>query len=350
MSARQAMTGIAYAGVSDIGRVREQNQDAILLPSPAGEDAPLLFLLADGMGGASGGQVASSLAIQSAAKYFAGQGRRLQTREALEQAVQAASAAVHQRARDQPELKGMGTTLVALALEGWRALVANVGDSRCYLWREASLRQVTQDHSLVQQLVREGSLSPQEARGHKMRNVVTRVVGVQAQARADFFPLELRPGDVLLLCSDGLHGPLADDDLARILREPALDLEAKAHALAAAANQRGGPDNISVILIGVEGAEATRASWPANSATTFQAREKPAALGPRPGGKLAWVIGLAVLLLGVCAWAFLSWPPAAPAPVRDSGPPAAGIVLEPTEPAGASPPASAAPAGDSSAP
>jgi PPM family protein phosphatase len=338
--------GLAFAGASDIGRVREQNQDAILLPAPAAPAAPLLFLLADGMGGASGGQVASTLAIEVAGQAFRARAPSLGLEVALRQAVEAASAAIHQRALEQPELKGMGTTLVAVAVEGRRALVANVGDSRCYLWREGILSQVTQDHSLVQQLVREGSLSPQQARGHRMRNVVTRVVGVQPLVEADIFDIQLRPADILLLCSDGLHGPVEEADLARVLRQPDANLESKAGLLVQAANARGGPDNISVILVGVAPqVDASPGEYPSRADTSWGKGPQTRQAGGRLR-RLGWVLGLAALL-GASAWAIFGWPPGrSPAPIP--GQAGERIVLEPTAPSSGSPAPSAPPSPETS--
>lgn len=240
------MSAPAYAGATHPGLARDQNQDAIHLPSrDAGQD--LVFILADGMGGASGGQVASRLAVEAVSQSL-GHGALAQPRQALEQAVRQASEALAQAARGRPELQGMGTTLVVLLLAGMRAWLANVGDSRCYLWRQGLLEQVTQDHSLVRRLVLQGSILPEEARRHPLRNVLTRVVGAAGPVEADIYNLELWPGDALLMCSDGLHGPVEEGDLATVLAGPGPPAD-KVTQLINLANRRGGPDNISAILV-----------------------------------------------------------------------------------------------------
>jgi protein phosphatase len=241
---------IRYVGLSERGLVRAQNQDAIFLPPPDGE-GDRVFVLADGMGGASGGEIASRLAVEIIPTAHAVSAQALGARDGLRQAMTQAADAIFRRAGEQPGLKGMGTTAVALVLQGERAWLANVGDSRGYLWRNGQLTQVTRDHSLVGGMVADGSLTPEEARRHHLRNVLTRVLGNAPQVEVDIFDLVLAPGDRLLLCSDGLHGPVNDQEMGRILAGQAA-LPEQARDLVELANRRGGPDNISVILVAID--------------------------------------------------------------------------------------------------
>ena len=242
---------VTFAGLTHRGRVRSENQDAIFLPRDPDPELPLLFGLADGMGGAQGGQEASRLAMATLPKAFLGAKRVYPLGDSLWEAVQWVNTAVHQKAQGDPALEGMGTTLVALALAAGRGALANVGDSRLYLWREGELKQISQDHSLVGEQVRKGSLSPEQAREHSMRNVLTRAMGVKAEVEVDIHPVTLLHEDVFLLCSDGLHGPLDDAEIKSILARGG-ELSSLARRLVDAANLAGGPDNISVVLIRVE--------------------------------------------------------------------------------------------------
>jgi protein phosphatase len=252
---------LSYFGLTDVGRLRAENQDAIYLPAGRDRHEPWLFLLADGMGGANGGQVASSIAAQVAPESFRRCYPTQAPEEALSQAVKEASAAIFRTAVQRPELKGMGTTVVTVALVGGMVWVASVGDSRCYLWRDGGLIQITQDHSLVRQMVRDGALDPARARRHGLRNVLLRVVGLAEDLEVDLFELTLAEYDCLLLCSDGLHGPIEDQDIAALLAKPG-SMEEKARQLVDEANQRGGPDNISVILVEAQGLGECHPSGP----------------------------------------------------------------------------------------
>ncbi len=303
---------LTYAGLTHVGKVRSSNQDALYLPPP-GESGPRVFVLADGMGGASGGEVASALAVDTIPRTFArglkGSG---QVGQALVAAVEEANRAIYQKAEAENSLWGMGTTVVAAALDRGRAQVANVGDSRLYLYRKGELRQVSRDHSLVAEEVARGLITPEEARHHQMRNVLTRAVGARSQVEVDLFTLELEAGDRLLLCSDGLHGPLPDRELARLL-EDTPGVEQAAQTLIEAANQAGGPDNVSVILIQVD---EPGAQGPGPGETTQKVRNPSA--GPRgtkinprasQGDKgtswLVWSIPVLLALAGLLAYLLL---------------------------------------------
>jgi protein phosphatase len=218
-------------------RGRPENEDSVLV-----DREHHLYAVADGMGGHRAGEVASATAIESLRSAYAG-GRP------LDQAVEAANAAVFAKAAADDALRGMGTTLTALAVEdGHTALLGHVGDSRAYLMRDGAVTQVTDDHSLVEQLVREGRLSPEEAQHHPQRAIITRALGVDAQVEVDVYRVELEPGDRLLICSDGLTNMLSDDTIALALRRHP-DPQQAADTLVDMANQAGGDDNITVVVL-----------------------------------------------------------------------------------------------------
>ncbi len=236
--------------LSDTGRQRGGgvNQDAALaLELPGGG----LYAVADGMGGHAAGELASNIALDALqSAYLKGRGR---PPERLAQAVQAANLAVMQRATGQAS--GMGTTLITLVLDGAAAIVGHVGDSRAYLLRGGELQQLTEDHSWVAEQVRLGLMTPQEAQGHQWRNIVSNALGGEEQARMDLFGFVAQRGDRLLLCSDGLTVAVADADIkARLTSHP--DPSDAARALVQAANEAGGPDNITVIVVDVQGQAA----------------------------------------------------------------------------------------------
>ena len=234
------------AAATDRGRVREQNEDSTAPLGSGTETGPFLAGVADGMGGAVAGEVASRTAIDTA---FAVGGDPVVR-------VQAANLAVLDAIREQPRLRGMGTTLT---LADFRpdgvADIAHVGDSRAYRYRDGVLRQLTDDHSYVAEMVASGRLDPDDVDTHPYRNVVTRVIGIDPDLEVDRIELELRPGDRLLLCSDGLTTMLEDDRIAEILggEEPPEDV---ARALVSAANAAGGLDNVSVVVVDVAAGDA----------------------------------------------------------------------------------------------
>lgn len=269
------MTTLRWGGVTDVGRARSANQDAFF----AGET---LFAVADGMGGHAAGEVASSVAIG----VFEGAG--ITRAEDLVALVQMANRAVIERARHDVELAGMGTTLCTVALVhdefADRMVIANVGDSRVYLFHDGALTQITTDHSLVEDLVREGRLSPAEARLHPKRNILTRVLGNEEVLDVDSWDVLCRRGDRFLLCSDGLFNEVDDDRIASVLRR--LDLpEEAARELLRLANENGGRDNITVVIVDVMddggAGEAASASL-ADSPTNLDARMDPHDDGPSP--------------------------------------------------------------------
>jgi protein phosphatase len=203
------------------------------------------------MGGAAAGEIASSLAVDEMMRLLNGEFQGRSMEEAALQAIQEANAAIYCRARRSPRLSGMGTTLVALVADEQRTWVMNVGDSRCYRLHNGKLEQVTLDHSLVEEQVRCGRMTEDEALHSPLRNVITRVLGTQSEVTADVFEMESAPGDLYLLCSDGLTRELSDARLEEILAGPQPP-EELCEILVAAANKSGGGDNITCIVVRAE--------------------------------------------------------------------------------------------------
>ena len=233
--------------LSDIGLKRSQNEDryAWWRSEPGEVDGTAVLVVADGMGGARAGEVASQLAVD----YVIDAGRNLGTavtEDALRRIVEGANALVHQESLANPERRGMGTTCTAIVVRPGRALFAHVGDSRAYLVNGGGIRQLTRDHSLVAQLVECNHLTPEEAKVDPRRNVVTRSLGVGASVEVDTGTVALASGDMLLMSSDGLHGLIENDELHAFASRS--DLGAAATELIDLAKARGGHDNITVIL------------------------------------------------------------------------------------------------------
>ena len=246
-------------GLTDVGRKRKHNEDAYLLDAERG-----LFVVADGMGGHAAGEVASRLTVESIQEFIAGteddhdntwpfgynnrysvDGNRLST------AVERANEKVMRAVVNRPELKGMGTTVVAALFDKKRATLVHVGDSRAYLWRETELRRLTDDHSWVQEQVNAGILSEDEARSHPLKNVVTRALGGGAHVAVDLLEIPVGGGDRFLLCSDGLTGMVSDEEITNALAS-SRSLEEIVRGLIDLANERGGVDNITAIVVEVK--------------------------------------------------------------------------------------------------
>jgi PPM family protein phosphatase len=236
----------SFAG-TDVGRARSGNEDSYFC-------GRTVFAVADGLGGHQGGEVASATAVEPLAAL---DGRELakpaEAAEALAAAIREANAAIIDRAAGDPGLWGMGTTVTAAALAGDRHLqLAHVGDSRAYLLRDGSLEQLTTDHTVVGELVRRGRLTPDQAAIHPERSILTRAVGLDPTLQVDApDPLELHPGDQILLCSDGLTEAVPDPTITQLLSADT-DGDTTCRSLIDAANQAGGPDNITVILLRTE--------------------------------------------------------------------------------------------------
>jgi serine/threonine protein phosphatase PrpC len=271
------VTQLRSGGRTDVGRMRQVNQDTPLLA-----DGRQLWAVADGMGGHNGGEVASDMAVQSLQAHFGDAGRDL---DALLDAAAAANTAVNDAAQEDPDLRGMGTTLVAIAVTDDDELAyVNIGDSRIYLFRNGELSRLTVDHSLVEEMVREGTISPEEARTHPRRNVVTRALGIEPWARFDGNTIVPYTGDRFMLCSDGLFNEVEEDRIAGVLRR--LDDPADASSeLVRLANEGGGRDNITVVIVDVvdDGGRAESASGVVPTTATSN-RDDPAGFSaPSPG-------------------------------------------------------------------
>ncbi len=233
--------------ITNIGRKRKLNQDYVYTSEQPVGSLPNLFIVADGMGGHNAGDYASKVTVETIVEKVAASSETERTR-ILDEAIQAANTLVRTRAGESAELEGMGTTVVAATCDGNRLCVANVGDSRLYVVNGKEIRQVTRDHSWVEEMVRRGGLGKEEARNHPDRNIITRAVGADESVKVDFFSVILKEGDMILMCTDGLTSMLEDEEIRMIL-DGARDIVEKAEELVAAANERGGRDNISVILI-----------------------------------------------------------------------------------------------------
>ena len=236
---------VASFADTNTGRKRRHNEDAFVSEPP-------LFAVADGMGGAQAGEVASAIAANTLLEDARGSGAGGAAH--VVELIQTANLRVYERAHEDATASGMGTTMtVARVEEGGMVVIGHVGDSRAYVLRDGTLEQLTDDHSLVAELVRRGELSPEEAEVHPQRSVITRALGTDPSVDVDAFSFQARPGDIFLLCSDGLTSMVDVDTVAGILDRNRDNLAAAARALIKAANDRGGEDNITTVLFAVGG-------------------------------------------------------------------------------------------------
>jgi serine/threonine protein phosphatase PrpC len=235
---------------SDLGRQRQGNEDNYYVRSP-------LFVVADGMGGAQAGEVASEIAVR---QFEGGLPDGQEPGAALAGLIQEANARIHAQARSDAQHAGMGTTTTAAYLAGDSVVVAHVGDSRCYLLRDDDLIRLTRDHSLVDELIRRGKLTEEQAESHPQRSVITRALGPEPNVEVDVEAFPARAGDVFLLCSDGLTSMVHEAQLKPLLADGSRPLEQIGRELIAAANEAGGRDNITVILFRVEDVDDRRAA------------------------------------------------------------------------------------------
>jgi protein phosphatase len=254
---REAWCGfeLAIAGASHVGRIRQTNQDAFDRFDDLERDE-ILLVVADGMGGHRGGETAARMAVGTLGKLVReGTGS---PRERLDAAIQRANTEIHHLSQRDSRLRGMGTTVVAMLLSpDAPALIAHVGDSRLYRLREGRLERLTEDHSLVAKFVREGTLSPEQAREHPSRNQIYQAVGTDDEVAPDFACVEPQPGDAYVLCSDGLNAMLGDDDIEELTRRSP-DPHAVVAWLIDAANQAGGKDNVTAMYVGFHAPDAGR--------------------------------------------------------------------------------------------
>ena len=276
------------------GRKRRHNEDAYVLQPP-------LFAIADGMGGARAGEVASSLAaaaLQSG--EVDGNGK-----ERVTALIQAANRSVYERSSRDAEVAGMGTTMTVALVEDGTVTLGHVGDSRAYVLRDGELEQLTDDHSLVAELVRGGKLSAEEAEHHPQRSVITRALGTDPDVDVDTFTVEAEDGDVFVLCSDGLTDMVGDDEIGEVLAGSRENLKAAAEELVRRANKAGGQDNITVVAFEMtdEPDEQTL------ERTVEQTQPMPAVEAtPEPERRRIWrFLPLLILLLGIAAAAIALW-------------------------------------------
>ncbi len=250
---------LSHAGTTDVGRKRTHNEDAyLLLPEES------LFCVADGMGGHASGEVAARIAVEEMAEFFRVTGRdddatwpfpedpaRSYDENRLITGIKLANLRIHERARTDERLHGMGTTIVSASVprEGSAALIGHVGDSRAYLWRRGDLKQLTEDHSLLAEHMKAHALSPAEIKAFPHKNVILRALGMKPIVEVDVDRVPLEVSDVLLLCSDGLSSMVPDTGIAEILRGAHGDLRRAVGELVEAANAAGGMDNITVVMV-----------------------------------------------------------------------------------------------------
>ncbi len=236
-----------WSQATDVGRTRQSNEDYLVACPDLG-----FFAVADGMGGHRAGEVASKLALQALKRFLrASLSGCVDIGVLLAQGVQEANRLVYQMSASHPGCQGMGTTLSSVVIRGRRLYLAHVGDSRVYLLSQGSIVQLTEDHSVVQEMIRNGKITEEQAKQHPYRHVLTRALGVEPVVEVDTLRLTLKQKDVVLLCTDGLSGLLDESELSRIVySNPNLDQAVR--TLVESALARGGTDNISVILVAVE--------------------------------------------------------------------------------------------------
>ncbi len=255
-------------GITDVGKKRSHNEDCI------GSDTEIgVIVLADGMGGYRAGEVASAIAVNMILEELRTSLKEVPagdvdeetgfSQESLlvKQAIEKANQTIFQTAQSQPQCQGMGTTLVTAAFYDDRVTVAHVGDSRLYRLRDETLEQVTSDHSLLQELIDKGFYTPEEAKKSLNKNLVTRAMGIELNVSADLQEEMVKPGDVYLICSDGLSDLVEDEEMYDTLKRHGEDLETAAKRLIQLANDKGGKDNISVVLVRTNNPAPPTKSW-----------------------------------------------------------------------------------------
>ncbi len=244
---------LRFAAGTDRGLVRDGNEDSYRIIEKSSQN-PYVYIIADGMGGHNCGEVASRMAVDYISKCVEQDGRRLLSPQGMEREirrmVEDTNASIFETSLQKPEASGMGTTLTMAVITGERVVVAHVGDSRLYLIHDEVIEQITEDHTYIWELIKNGSLTREEAEFHPRKHVITRAIGTSPDLEIDMLDLETERGDILLLCTDGLTNMICDDEIYRILKsnEP----EAACEALIEAAKSKGGEDNITVIVIKCE--------------------------------------------------------------------------------------------------
>ena len=233
--------------MTHIGRRRETNQDYMFTSETPVGNLPNLFLVADGMGGHAAGDYASRFTVEKIVEYIE-QSKQREPVKVIREAVNEANCLLLKEADENPEKKGMGTTIVAAVVVEDCLYTANIGDSRLYVINHGEITQITRDHSLVEEMVRIGEMNKADAREHPDKNIITRAVGVQPEVSVDFFETKLKPEDMILICSDGLTNMIEDEEIRQIILGQR-DIVEKAEMLIETANLNGGKDNITVVLV-----------------------------------------------------------------------------------------------------
>lgn len=232
--------------ITDIGKRREMNQDYLYTSEEPVGNLPNLFIVADGMGGHNAGDYASKYTVDTIVDTIR-QSKFTEPVAIIEQAVQKANSNLIEQSNENEDMKGMGTTIVLLTIFDSHLYIANVGDSRLYVVNQ-EIRQITKDHSLVEEMVRMGEMDKEVAKDHPDKNIITRAIGATIDVSIDFFELEISEEDNILMCSDGLTNMIEDEDIRDIIRGQR-DIAEKAQKLVETANRNGGKDNITVVVI-----------------------------------------------------------------------------------------------------
>jgi serine/threonine protein phosphatase PrpC len=282
---------VVVGAKSDVGQVRQANEDSYLVDEP-------LFVVADGMGGHIAGDVASSTAVS----VISGKATTVSAEnlETLTEVVRSANKAIWEKAGEDPSLRGMGTTCTLMLVDNSKAHFAHVGDSRAYLMRAGELSQITEDHTLVGRMVKEGKLQPEEAESHPQRSIITRALGVDSDVEVDLLSLDLQPGDRIVMNSDGLSSMISDEAIAGPLREES-DPQAAAERLVELANQAGGEDNVTVVIVDITDQKRPAAATAVRRSPTVSAeRPTPPA---QAVAKRTWPRKLAIGIVVVAALA-----------------------------------------------
>jgi len=239
-----------FSAYSDIGKVRKENEDSFYIPNP--EDDIKLFLVADGIGGKSHGKFASMMAIEEIIKFFIKEYNNYSDyAQLLTDAIKYANNSVLDLANSREDFSGMGTTLVAGLIKNDELILSNAGDSRCYIVRKGIISQLTVDNSYVQYLLEQGAISTEEAHNHPQRNLITKAIGLENNIDVDIDSIKLYPGDILLLCTDGLTSMLSDEEILHIVLKKKSNIEKATESLVNKAKDNGGTDNITAILVEV---------------------------------------------------------------------------------------------------
>jgi protein phosphatase len=246
----QVCDNVEIGFITDVGQKRDHNEDNLFVFSPAMDfhSRGMLFGVADGMGGHAGGEFASKIAVDALGKFYTADIEPTNEIAAMENCITEANSLIYSQAKTSPVLKGMGTTLTSALLLDGVLRIGQVGDSRGYRIRNQTIQQLTNDHSLVAEQVRQGIITESEAASHPAKNIITRALGTKAKVDIDFYTFDLEPDDRVLLCSDGLHGVVLEPEILSIVLETESAAEA-VRRLIHQANENGGPDNITVILI-----------------------------------------------------------------------------------------------------